>query len=199
MGEPDYCAGVVNAEESHESGRIGAFAAKRFLDGTARLQVPWNGYENAGTTTIRRPDGSKKKFDLRGYFTTEPHKGHTVYIESKHCSSDHGLKAEFEAFLVDAYCGHLTADEPRHFMFVTWNPFSAGKWSDLMSFDYVDSVLKASEPFKDKDLDPTDLLKFCDRLWLLVVSDAQIEHLIPEADVMGEIARFMTNREASKS
>lgn len=175
----------------------GVRLAKRWLESTTWIELPFNVYDNAPVCTLERLDGKKKRYDLFGSIFREPQT--PLYVEVKDYDSSGGKQGtEYWEFLANAYS--VTAkdikdgeDGRREFMWITRHPFQLTSWSELTSPARIAEALeKHPEVLADLKADPTLLATVSDRLWLLVVHKRQDELVLtPQelADVEGKLNR----------
>jgi hypothetical protein len=138
------------AEPIQKKGMDGADLAKRWLESTTWIELPFDVYSNAPVCTLRRLDGKVKRYDLFGSIHTSPPT--PLYIESKGVDSVGGKQAkEFWEFLANAYS--ITAqdlkdgpDARREFWWVTRMPFSSTDWHDLTTAERIKTALEQHHP-----------------------------------------------------
>jgi hypothetical protein len=194
------------AEAAHEIGRDGVMRVKQFLESTTYLNVPWTAYDHENMCKLQRLDGSKKVYDLRGYFLGERRR--PLYIESKKYANAGSQGVLYREFLADVYSIVARAkredmDEEAEFMWVTWHPFSLGQWSQLAHHEYVRSAVAAHPEVLDAGPDANveesiddDLCRVVgDRLWMIVLSDRQYDLVMSPRDI--KIALASLNREGA--
>lgn len=169
----------VIAEGAHAKGEDGVRAAKRLLESTTHIRLPFVVYDDPAQTTLTRLDGEHKRFDLAGHFLRD--KPHPVSVEvKKYDVRGGGQPEEYTQFLANAYsitaCESLQAggDRRREFIWLTWHPFSQTKWAELTSAGEIKAAVdkypevRAGQPF-DADM----CAAVADRLWLLIMSEKQ--------------------------
>ncbi|MDX3663649.1 hypothetical protein PV646_40745 [Streptomyces sp. ID05-26A] len=166
------------AESIQQKGIDGVDFAKRFLESTTWVELPFDSYHNAGVCTLRRLDDKVKRYDLFGFIHRDPPT--PLYVEVKEYESTGGKQpAEYWEFLANAYS--ITAkdlkdgeDVRREFMWITRHPFEQTHWTKLTTADRIKAALeKHPEALKDEELDVNLLGTVADRLWLLVVHQRQ--------------------------
>jgi hypothetical protein len=138
------------AESVQQKGSEGVDLAKRWLESTTWIELPFDVYHNAPICTLRRLDGNVKRYDLFGSIHGNPNT--PLYIESKNYDSTGGKQAtEFWEFLANAYS--ITAndlrdgeDARREFWWITRMPFSLNNWSTLTTADRIKTALEDHHP-----------------------------------------------------
>ncbi len=173
------------AEKSQEVGREGVFKAKQYLESTTHLRLPWTAYDHDSMCKLQRLDGSKKVYDLAGYFLGQ--RRHRLFVEAKKYSGAGGQGGMYTEYLADIYSITARArkddmDDQSEFMWVTWHPFSQSNWTRLTHHAYIREAvvehagrLGLSEGDDNPEIDD-DLCRFVSgKLWLLVLSDRQHE------------------------
>lgn len=174
----------MTAEGSHEIGRVGVMRVKQFLESTTHLQMPWTAYDHENTCKLQRLDGTKKLYDLRGYFLGE--KRRPLFVESKKYTTAGSQGTLYREYLADVYSITAKAqqeemDEGAEFMWITWHPFSIGEWSNLVDHKYIRSAVIAHPDAAGMTLgdDPNQFVNedicriVAERLWVIVLSDRQ--------------------------
>jgi hypothetical protein len=76
------------AESVQQKGIDGVDLAKRWLESTTWMELPFDAYSNAPVCTLRRLDGKVKVYDLFGYIHKSP--PIPLYVESKGIDSAGG-------------------------------------------------------------------------------------------------------------
>jgi hypothetical protein len=175
------------AETSHKDGERGVLLAKRLLESTTHVVLPFSVYDDANQTTLVRLDGAVKRYDLAGHFLGE--KRRPLSVEVKNYTTVGHQPADYTEFLANAYS--ITANErkngidtKREFMWMTTHPFSQTKWMQLTSGDEIRSALVQHEDALNKDsIDEEILVQMADRLWLVVMHDRQDELSLSRAEL----------------
>jgi hypothetical protein len=196
----------MSAEEAHELGREGVFKVKQFLESTTHLQVPWTAYDHKAVCTRQRLDGTKKVYDLRGFFLGERRR--PLYIEAKNYSTPGGQGILYREYLADVYSITAKAvaddmDEESEFMWITWHPFSQSAWTRLATHDYIrEAVLKYSDCLGlEADVEPEDVIddEMCrlvaSRLWIIVLTERQHQLVLTPDEL--KLAMTKLNREGA--
>jgi hypothetical protein len=179
---PRACTGPVGypvpmsvAESVQQKGSDGVDLAKRWLESTTWIELPFDVYHNSPICTLRRLDGKVKRYDLFGWIYGNPKT--PLYIESKNYDSNGGKQAaEFWEFLANAYS--ITAndlrdgeDAYREFWWVTRMPFSLTSWSTLTTADRIKAALEQHPECLDGQGVKVDLLAtVADRVEVFVVN-----------------------------
>lgn len=180
----------TSREAVQEVGRDGVTEAKRWLEATTRVHLPFNSYEMTSQCTLPLLGDGAKCFDLRGHFFET---GNNAFVEVKKYSSAHDQGALFKTFLAEAYSAtarhwQTVADPLYEFMWVTWHPFSQGDWSTLLSADFLRSAVIGHPELRDgQAVDETVIQTLASRTWILVLHDKQ--KVLRPAD--NEIAKIL--------
>lgn len=163
------------AESVQQDGIDGVALAKRWLESTTWIELPFDAYNNAPVCTVRRLDGKVKRFDLFGSIHTVPPT--PLYVEVKNYDTAGGKQgAEYWEFLANAYS--VTAqdlkdgeDARREFMWITRHPFNQTDWATLTKADRVKQALEDHHPeaLNGEQINVDLLAVVTERLWLLVV------------------------------
>ena len=197
-----YSPPVAAAESVQKDGMDGVDLAKRWLESTTWVELPFDAYNNAPVCTLRRLDGKVKRYDLFGSIHTRPPT--PLYVEVKDYDSSGGKQgADYWAFLANAYS--VTAqdlkdgeDARREFMWITRHPFNITDWASLTSPDRIKKALEDhhSEALAGESIDVDLLATVADRLWLLVLHQRQ-EGLMLTAEELA-LVESKLNRKAKK-
>ncbi len=199
----DHPAGLsllaMPGEAAHEAGRDGAIRAKRWLEATTRVDVHWVNPDAVAKLTFSWQDASSFSFDLGGVLHGGDVDGKEFFAEVKKYSNASDQGSLYESYLAKCYQAYMSMPyRCDHFMWITWHPFSLGKWKDLCSVSEVASavakysalVINGDEP------DPHDLKAVADRLWMFVLSDRQ-ESLVIEADYIDTVISLRRKRSST--
>lgn len=179
-------------EAVQETGREGVLEAKRWLESTTRVQLPFNAYEMTSQCSLPLLGDAVKCYDLRGYFFDD---GRPLLVEVKKYSSAGDQGPLFKRFLAEAYSTtakhwQQVGDPKFEFMWVTWHPFSQTDWSTILTPGYMTTALAANDDVLDKQaVNRTVLDAVSQRTWVLVLHDKQRE--LRPAD--NEIAKILTH------
>ncbi|RLK61901.1 hypothetical protein [Actinokineospora cianjurensis] len=189
------------AESVQQDGIDGVDFAKRWLESTTWIDLPFDAYNNAPICTLTRLDNKMKRYDLFGSIHTSPPS--PVYVEVKNYTSTGGKQGEeYWEFLANAYS--ITArdikngeDGRREFMWITRHPFNQTDWTALTSAGRINAALGKHPEVLDGQAIDIDLLStVADRLWLLVVHQRQ-EGLMLSAEELS-IVESRLNRKGKK-
>ena len=172
------------AETVQQKGIDGTDLAKRWLESTTWIELPFDAYHNAPICTLTRLDGKKKVYDLFGMIHGNPKT--PLYIESKGYDSTGGKQAkEFWEFLANAYS--ITAkdlkdgeDARREFWWITRMPFSSTDWADLTSAERMKTALEEhhSEALAANEIDVDTLATAAARVEVFVVNRRQEDFML---------------------
>jgi hypothetical protein len=190
------------AETVQQKGIDGADLAKRWLESTTWIELPFDAYHNAPVCTLKRLDGKKKVYDLFGYIYTSPRT--LLYIESKGYDSVGGKQAkEFWEFLANAYS--ITAqdlkdgeDARREFWWITRMPFSSTDWADLTSAERMKTALEEHHPeaLADGEIDVDTLATAAARVEVFVVNRRQEDFMLTAQELA--LVESTLNRKGTK-
>ncbi|MBE1465680.1 hypothetical protein [Kibdelosporangium phytohabitans] len=190
------------AESVQKDGMDGVDLAKRWLESTTWVELPFDVYNNAPVCTLQRLDNQKKRYDLFGYIHTDPPT--LLYVEVKDYDSVGGKQgAEYWAFLANAYS--ITArdlkdgeDARRQFMWITRHPFNQTDWVKLTSAERVKTALEVHHPeaLNGETIDTNLLATVSDRLWLLVLHKRQEELMLTAEELA--LVESKLNRKGKK-
>lgn len=167
------------AEAEHVKAKEGVEFARRWLNYTTRLDVPWTVYDNERFTTLRRPDLTVHRFDMAGHFLDPP--GRDFYAEVKKYEKQSDLKKQYEEFLVNCYavtCHMLDTqlDKNTQFFWISWSPHSATRWQELASPTELSTACYAHPHILGgAKLTGERMNLVASRLWLLILSDKHSE------------------------
>jgi hypothetical protein len=133
------------AEEVQELGREGVGTIKRWLESTTHIELPWDVYHQRPSCTVVHLAG-RKSFDLCGHFLTGDKD--LLHVECKRYKTPGRQYKEFQKFLAISYSSavkeieELGADRKRHFLWVTYHPFSLEHWASLETHEEMAKALK---------------------------------------------------------
>ncbi|OBI90967.1 hypothetical protein A9X00_18245 [Mycobacterium sp. 1245805.9] len=182
----------------HEKGRQGVDLARKILESTTWIELPFDSAENEAVCTLHLLDGTDKCFDAMGFILRDTKT--PLYVEAKNYDSSGGSQAAaYNEFLANAYS--ITAkdlesgvDGKREFMWFTKHPFSLKKWPELISMDAISAALQAhSSVLKGKIISADTLKLVSERLWLIVVHHKQTE-LTLTPDELGRIEGMLNRK-----
>ena len=190
------------SEASQKTGIDGVVLAKRFLESTTWIDLPFDAYDNGPVCTLRRLDGKKKCYDLMGSVYTDPNV--PLFVEVKNYTTVGGQPEEYWEFLANAYS--VTAndiaedgtDAKRQFMWITKHPFAQSDWPTLTKASRVKKAVEIKHPevLGDHEID-TDLVSIVSkRIWLIVFNDRQSELLLSPEEL--SLVESKLNRKRKK-
>lgn len=167
------------AEAVQQKGLDGVALAKRWLESTTWIELPFDAYETTQLCTLTRLDAGEKVYDLAGFMFTKPRT--PLYVEVKDYDSAGGKQGqEFWQFLSNAYSitardlASASGDGRREFMWVTRHPFQVTEWADLTTPTRIEKALeKDPDALGGKPIDADVLALTAERVWLLVVHKRQ--------------------------
>lgn len=190
------------AEPVQKKGMDGADLAKRWLESTTWMELPFDAYNNAPVCTLRRLDGKVKVYDLFGYIFTSP--PIPLYVESKGFDTPGGKQGkEFWEFLANAYS--ITAqdlkdglDARREFWWITRHPFNSTDWSSLTSAERIKTALKEHHPeaLNGESINVDLLGTVSDRVELFVVNKRQENFMLTPEELA--LVESKLNRKGKK-
>lgn len=168
------------AEEVQEQGRAGALDVKRWLESTMRFDLPYDVYTNTVRTTLRRLDGSDKRFDLSGQHYDERYDNpRQIYVEVKNVTTDSGLSSEWLDFVASAYSAthhlwELGRDPELQFMFASTHAWSSSLYWKMTEPESVLAACKSRpDLMPEGGPDEGRVRTLTERLFLWVVSRRQ--------------------------
>jgi hypothetical protein len=190
------------AEPIQKKGMDGADLAKRWLESTTWIELPFDVYSNAPVCTLRRLDGKVKRYDLFGSIHTSPPT--PLYIESKGFDSVGGKQAkEFWEFLANAYS--ITAqdlkdgpDARREFWWVTRIPFSSTDWYALTTAERIKTALEQHHPeaLNGESINADLLVTVSSRVEVFVVNKRQEDFMLTPEELA--LVESKLNRKGKK-
>lgn len=189
------------AESVQKDGMDGVDLAKRWLESTTWVELPFDAYNNGPVCSLRRLDGKVKRYDLFGYIHTEPPT--LVYVEVKNYDSVGGKQgAEYWEFLANAYS--IAAqdikdgeDARREFMWITRHPFQQTQWATLTAPERIKTALGQHPEVLNGDPINADMLATVSaRLWLLVLHKRQEELMLTAEEL--SLVESKLNRKGKK-
>jgi hypothetical protein len=165
------------AESIQQKGIDGADLAKRFLESTTWIELPFDAYHNGRVCTLDRLDGKKKRYDLMGTLYVDP--AVPLYVEVKNADDVGKQPAQYLEFLANAYS--ITAydiedyeDAKREFMWFTKHPFDLANWSTNTKPSRIKAALDAHpDALHGKPVDADILNMVAERVWLVVFHERQ--------------------------
>jgi len=192
---------MVAGERQHEAGREGVQQVKRWLESTTRFHVPWDVYGSPNQTTITLLNGAAKAYDIAGHlFGEDVEAGPPFYAEIKNYRSVSNQPSLYQEYLAVSYSGARQAKSAEHdpaveFMWVTWHPFSQGKFLRLCAPDEIAAACVSYPDYLGgEEFDRRFAETLATRLWLLIVNPRQAEMSMSRA-LLGEVRRLSTIRQ----
>lgn len=183
----------------HKKGAEGIDLARKLLESTTWIELPFDSADNEPVCTLTRLDGKDKAFDASGFIFRE--KKDLLYVEAKNYDSTGGKQpAEFVEFLANSYS--ITArdirvsgvDARREFMWFTTHPFSQNKWPELTNASsIIDALSQHPEALAGNAVDHDVLSLVEDRLWLIVAHRKQTD-LALSADELCRIEALLNRK-----
>ena len=177
----------LTGEQIQELGAQGSQRAKRWLESTCRADVPWNNpkanpeklrFRKAGAPSTSRRASDHFSFDLGGLLLGEGAAGKIFLAECKKYSSSGDQGKRYRQFLAQCYrIQILYAQFHDHFLWITWAPFLASRWGELLTAEYVQQAV-TDPAHRDIALgadqyDPAVGLAVADKIIVVVLSDRQ--------------------------
>lgn len=191
-------AARMPGEEEQEKGRRGAMLAKQWLDRSTRVRAE-----------LVNPDGVAKKklqlkkahfenetsvfsFDLGGRFRHGDFDGQEFLAECKYYAKSSDLGTHYRAFLAHCYraraIDHMMADQ---FFWISFAPHGGTTWDKISSSEQVRNAvlhptlrnvnfLPNEDPEEEFSQEIADQVS--ERIWTIILSDKQVEHLILTRD-----------------
>lgn len=185
-------------EAMHKKGEQGVDLARKILESTTWIELPFNASDNEAVCTLPLMDGTVKCFDAMGFIFREPKT--PLYVEAKNYDSSGGdQNTGYIEFLANAYS--ITAkdlnsgtDGKREFMWFTKHPFSLKRWAHLISVTAIGEALQAHPNVLNGSEPNAEIMKtVSDRLWLILVHHKQTE-LTLSADELGRIEGMLNRK-----
>lgn len=193
---------VTVAEPVQQKGRDGVDLAKRWLESTTWIELPFDAYEMPQQCTLTRLDGGQKLYDLSGWMFSQPKRA--LYVEAKDYDSAGGKQGgEYWTFLSNAYSitardlASPSGDGRREFMWVTRHPFQLTDWAHLTTAKRVEEALNRDPAsLGGKPIDADVLALTAERVWLLVIHKRQAELTLTPSELA--TIESVLNRKAKK-
>ena len=197
-------------ESVHAKGADGAQRAKRWLEATTRANVPWVNPDPVAIpklTFLWMNDSESFSYDLGGTFIGGEIANQEFLAESKKYENANDQGRLYDEYLAKCYVARLQRpDRCDNFMWITWAAFATTSWANLLSVDRVRrAVLKDCK--RALGVDKADAqakidLVLCEevakRLWMIVLSDRQEEHLVLAPEHQGLIRRHIAEEAAKR-
>jgi hypothetical protein len=183
----------VPGEEEQQKGRLGARLAQQWLNRTTRIDANLLNPDGVAKTKLqlKKADYIDAKsvfsFDLGGRFREGDFEGQNFLAECKKYKYDSKLSDHFRDFLAHCYRAvaieHHMADQ---FFWISFAPHNGSTWDKITNVEAVKKAVTHNETravnFKsdeepDQAYSPEIGKQVSDRIWLLILSDKQIDHL----------------------
>lgn len=151
--------------------------------------------------TFQQEHGQSYSFDIGGLMRGGKFNGHMFLAEVKNYTNDNGQGPMYEEFLAKCYRAHAqSAGLWDHFMFITWAPFKAQSWSKLATPDELEKAVRkhwkynftAEDASKKAKLPDSILSTVSEKLWVIVLSDKQVEHLSMDQEHLAVLNAHIT-------
>lgn len=119
------------------------------------------------------------------------------FAEVKNYKDASDQPAHYRDFLAKCFRAYsMRPERCDHFMWITWSPFNATEWSKLDSADKVKLCVRERWQFNfaseqeaaGSTLDSRMIKEVAERIWVLVLSDKQINHLSMSDENLAVIA-----------
>ncbi len=173
----------MQGEHAHATGADGARRAKKWLEATTRVDVPWVNPNKAAREklTFSWPGSDTSfSFDLGGILRHGDYDSESFFAEVKKYSDASDLPTHYSEFVAKCYVAYVDRQMYcDHFMWISWSPHSATTWSKLTTPEFVtEHVGKHRDRVfgpdaESTEVDPDIAKAVADRLWLFVLSDRQ--------------------------
>lgn len=189
------------AEPVQRKGSDGVDLAKRWLESTTWIELPFDVYSNPIVCTLRCLDGKVKRYDLFGSIHGNPNT--PLYVESKNYDSNGGKQAaEFWEFLANAYS--ITAndlaegeDGRREFWWVTRMPFSLTDWATLTTAERIKTAVdRHPECLGGREIDVNLLATVAERVEVLVMNKRMEDFMLTPEEL--SLIESKLNRKGKK-
>lgn len=180
-------------ETAHATGADGARRAKRWLERTTRVRVPYVNPDEVATPILTfewHEDSGRTKpfsFDMSGYLVEGDFHSENFFAESKKYKAPSDQGTEYRHFLAKCYVALRSRPQYcHHFFWITWAPFLSTSWEVLATADFVkESVLKHPKDVFGVDnalavIDDEVCKDIAERLWIIVLSEKQEDLTISE-------------------
>jgi len=194
-------------EELHAQGMEGTRRAKIWLERTTRADVPWVVPDRIAVPKLTFPWNPTRadtfSFDLGGMLRGGDVNGQQFYAECKYYAAAGNQGAMYKEYV--AKCYSALRAQPHacdNFMWITWAPFATTIWPKLLTADYVEGAVlthhervlaTASAAAATTSLNKDLASQVADRLWIIVLSDRQEQHLVMSDKHLGLIRSYETS------
>lgn len=177
----------LDAEPIQQKGLDGVALAKRGLESTTWIELPFNAYRNDSVCRVELLQGSKL-FDMFGYIFGESNI--SLYVEVKNYDGNASkLEGYYKEFLAHAYSATArrkrdNISEQAEFMFVTTHPFGLSKWTDNFNPSRIrDAVDSNTHVLGGQSIDDNLLKETSDLVHLLVLSKRQERFMLTTSEL----------------
>lgn len=177
----------LDAEPIQQKGIDGVALAKRGLESTTWIELPFNAYRNDSICRVQLLTGTKL-FDMFGFIFGESNV--PLYVEAKNYDGNASkLDAYYKEFLAHAYSATALAKknntaERAEFMFVTTHPFGLGKWVDNFKPSRIREALEEhSGVLAGSEIDDNILKETSDLVHLLILNERQERFMLTPSEL----------------
>jgi hypothetical protein len=197
----------MSGEETQAKGADGARRAKLWLDSTTRANTRWVNPEKVAVPKLTFPWVTPNRsfsFDLGGILLGGEINNQEFLAESKKYTKARDQGQHYRKFLAQCYQALRTRpDRCDNFMYITWAPFNAENWDELIKPDKVrSSVLELrhlalgieDENEASAAISEETCKDVAERLWMIVLGDRQEQHLKLTSEHLGVIRKYDTER-----
>jgi hypothetical protein len=196
----------MSGEQLHARGRDGAMRAKAWLDATTRADVRWINPDLVALPklTFAWHDGTDFSFDIGGLLLGGSKNNEEFLAEVKNYSSGSDQGTLYDEYLAKCFRARKTRpDRSDNFFWITWAPFRANRWQEQCTSEQLAAAIVAhrvkalglSDEAAAKAgvaADQVFLDDLAKRLWVIVLSPKQEEHLVLTPEHLGVIRKFVT-------
>jgi hypothetical protein len=201
----------MSGEQLHERGREGARRAKAWLDATTRADVRWVNPDPVAVPklTFAWADDGEFSFDIGGLLLGGTKNSEEFLGEVKYYKAASDQSTLYDEYLAKCYRARkMMPSRCDNFFWITWSPFRASTWQDQCTREQIEKALdkhRAKALGLDDEAeartaiaaDQAFLDDLAGRLWLLVLSEKQEEHLVLSPEHLGVIRKYVTERVGS--
>lgn len=199
----------VSGEQLHAQGADGARRAKLWLEATTRANVWWVNPEPVAVPKLSFSwiDGASFSFDLGGTLSGGTIDGQEFLAESKQYANANDQNALYDEYLAKCYVAlKARPDRCDNFMWITWSAFATTTWSELCTAGRVEAAVKKHAPKAlgvavdnaAEQLDVDHCGDVAGRLWIIVLSERQEEHLVLAPEHQALIRAHVAQKAAAK-
>ena len=134
---------AMPGESLHEVGRDGAIRAKRWLEATTRVDVPWVNPDHVAKLSFPWIGKGTFSFDLGGTLRGGDVHGQEFFAEVKRYTNASDQGSLYREYLAKCYCAYQCSPARcDHFMWITWHPFSVTRWTRLCTAKEVEDAVR---------------------------------------------------------